>query len=153
MDDRLYRSRQDRMLAGVAGGLAELWGADPSLIRIVWALLVFLTGGLALLVYLVMAVVVPEGAPGPGPAAAWADPTVAGAGSMPARPRRRASGALPGGMIAGLVLVALGAFFLVREWWPQLDFDWFWPAMLIVVGVLVLVAAIGARPDDPGSAS
>jgi phage shock protein C len=58
--DRLYRSRDDRMLAGVAGGLAELWDADPALIRIVWALLVIFTGGVALLVYIVMAIVVPE---------------------------------------------------------------------------------------------
>ena len=60
MADRLYRSRSDRMLAGVAGGLAEMWGADPSLVRIVWALLVVLTGGVALVVYIVMAIVVPE---------------------------------------------------------------------------------------------
>ncbi|MGH2473885.1 MAG: PspC domain-containing protein, partial [Candidatus Limnocylindrales bacterium] len=60
MDDRLFRSRDDRMLAGVAGGLAELWDVDPSLIRIIWAVLVPFTGGIALLVYIVMAVVVPE---------------------------------------------------------------------------------------------
>ena len=60
MDDRLYRSRDDRMLAGVAGGVAERLDADPSIIRIVWALLVILTGGLALIVYIVMAVVVPD---------------------------------------------------------------------------------------------
>ena len=48
------------MLAGVAGGLAETWGADPSLVRIIWALLVIFTGGIALLVYIVMAIVVPE---------------------------------------------------------------------------------------------
>ena len=60
MNEHLYRSRDDRMLAGVAGGLAEIWDADPSLIRIVWALLVVLTGGIALLVYIVMAIVVPE---------------------------------------------------------------------------------------------
>ena len=58
--DRLYRSRQDRMLAGVAGGLAESWDADPSLIRVIWALLVVFTGGIALLVYIVMAIVVPD---------------------------------------------------------------------------------------------
>ena len=61
MNEHLYRSRDDRVLAGVAGGLAEIWDADPSLIRIVWVLLAFLTGGLAVLVYVVMAVVVPEG--------------------------------------------------------------------------------------------
>jgi len=60
MGTRLYRSREDRMLAGVAGGLAEIWDADPSLIRILWAILVPLTGGIALVVYVVMAIVVPE---------------------------------------------------------------------------------------------
>ena len=58
--NHLYRSRDDRMLAGVAGGLAELWDADPSLVRIIWALLVIPTGGIALVVYIVMALVVPE---------------------------------------------------------------------------------------------
>ncbi len=60
MTDRLYRSRDDRMLAGVAGGVAEMIDADPSIVRILWALLVVLTGGIALLVYIIMAVVVPE---------------------------------------------------------------------------------------------
>ena len=60
MSTHLYRSRDDRMLAGVAGGLADLWDADPSLVRVVWALLVVLTGGVALVVYIVLAIVVPE---------------------------------------------------------------------------------------------
>ena len=60
MTDRLYRSTDDRMIAGVAGGVAENLDADPSIIRIVWAVLIFLTGGIALLVYVVMAIVVPE---------------------------------------------------------------------------------------------
>ena len=74
MSTRLYRSRRDRMLAGVAGGLAEIWGADPALVRIIWALLVVFTGGIALLIYIVMAIVIPDeedvfGATGAGPVA------------------------------------------------------------------------------------
>lgn len=60
MADRLYRSRDDRMLSGVAGGLARVMGADPSIIRIVWVLVTLLSGGLGLVVYIVMAIVVPE---------------------------------------------------------------------------------------------
>ncbi len=48
------------MLAGVAAGVAETLDADPSLVRILWALLAILTGGVAILVYIVMAIVVPE---------------------------------------------------------------------------------------------
>src|SRR3954471_9948676 len=80
MGTRLYRSRDDRMLAGVAGGLAEMWDADPSLVRIVWALLVVLTGGIALVVYVVMALVVPEEPDGwrVGAPAASAPPNASG---------------------------------------------------------------------------
>jgi phage shock protein C len=58
--DRLYRSQDDRMLAGVAGGLAKVMDADPSIIRVVWVVVTVLSGGIGLLVYIVMAVVVPE---------------------------------------------------------------------------------------------
>src|SRR6478736_10107751 len=80
MDDRLYRSTDDRMLAGVAGGLAEMWDSDPSLIRIVWAMLAFFTGGIALVVYIVMAIVVPERPESwspAGPATGATDPAAA----------------------------------------------------------------------------
>lgn len=204
MNDRLYRSRSDRMLAGVAGGLAEMWDADPSLVRIVWALLVIFTGGVALLVYIVMAVVVPEEddvwpmspaapmpsaaatpsaatgedmspidpaapisatplvAPRPEPGALWPTPPVdprraarmeARAARQAARAARRETGGLSGSMIGGLILVALGVFFLAREWLPQVSFEWFWPAMLIVFGVLLLLTAVSRSPRDPGSST
>lgn len=76
MAERLYRSRDDRMLAGVAAGVAETLDADPSIIRIAWALLTIFTGGIAFLVYIVMAIVVPE-APddwAPAPAASPVSP-------------------------------------------------------------------------------
>ena len=44
LQKRLYRSREDRMLAGVAGGMAEYLGIDPTIVRIVWVL-AFLPGG------------------------------------------------------------------------------------------------------------
>jgi phage shock protein PspC (stress-responsive transcriptional regulator) len=54
------------MVAGVAGGLAERYDLDPALVRTVWAILVIPTGGAALLVYLIMAFVVPEAEPESG---------------------------------------------------------------------------------------
>ncbi len=48
------------MLAGVAAGVAETLDADPSLVRILWAMLAIFTGGIAFVVYIVMAIVVPE---------------------------------------------------------------------------------------------
>lgn len=177
--NRLYRSRDDRMLAGVAGGLADLWDADPSLVRIIWALLVVFTGGLALVVYIVMAIVVPDGdphfTPMPGavpPADPPADPldpastsTTAASGwtapsaNDPGRASRRAARAerhagrgsrdgAPGALIVGALLVLLGIFFLVREFLPQIDFDWFWPLVLVGVGAVMVVSALGRGPGD-----
>ncbi|MBA3660967.1 MAG: PspC domain-containing protein [Gammaproteobacteria bacterium] len=55
---RLYRSRQDRMIAGICGGIAAYFHTDPTWIRLLFVLLFFL-GGSALLVYIVMWIVVP----------------------------------------------------------------------------------------------
>jgi phage shock protein C len=55
---RLYRSRKERMIAGVCGGLAEYYGIDPTWVRLLFVLLFFL-GGSALLIYIIMWLVVP----------------------------------------------------------------------------------------------
>jgi phage shock protein PspC (stress-responsive transcriptional regulator) len=56
---RLYRSRHDRMLGGVCGGLAEYLDTDPTIIRLAFALSILL-GGAGILAYLVMWIVMPE---------------------------------------------------------------------------------------------
>jgi phage shock protein C len=71
VNDRLYRSRDDRMIAGVAGGLAESLGLDPSLVRVAWVILALVTGGLLALVYVVMMFVVPEEPTGNDAWAPW----------------------------------------------------------------------------------
>ncbi|OGT53206.1 MAG: hypothetical protein A3E84_01070 [Gammaproteobacteria bacterium RIFCSPHIGHO2_12_FULL_42_13] len=55
---KLYRSRKERIVAGVCGGLAEHFGMDPTWIRLLFVLFFFL-GGCALLVYLIMWLIVP----------------------------------------------------------------------------------------------
>ena len=80
MTDRLYRSRTDRVIAGVAGGLATWLRIDPSIVRVGWVVLAVLTGGIFLLVYIVMMIVVPlapDGwvpSPGPPPGGSWVPP-------------------------------------------------------------------------------
>ena len=59
MEKKLYRSRSNRMIAGVCGGLAEYTGVDPVIIRII-AFLLLLPGGLPGLVpYLILWAVMP----------------------------------------------------------------------------------------------
>lgn len=80
MNERLYRSVDDRVIAGVCGGLAVRLAVDPSLVRILWAVVALITGIFPLLViYVIMAAVVPEdprGFAGVGPSPApWPSPT------------------------------------------------------------------------------
>lgn len=70
MERKLYRSRHDRMLSGVCGGLAEYFAVDPTLVRVGVVLLGIVTDGGVLLAYLIMSVAVPEEPVGGVPAAA-----------------------------------------------------------------------------------
>jgi phage shock protein C len=56
---KLYRSRINRKIAGVCGGLGEYFGIDPTLVRVLFVLGSIFVGG-ALLVYLILAIVIPE---------------------------------------------------------------------------------------------
>lgn len=57
---RLYRSRQDRSLAGVCGGIAEYFEVDPTLVRILFVVFA-LAGGPGLLLYGILWIIMPEG--------------------------------------------------------------------------------------------
>lgn len=239
MNDRLYRSRSERMLAGVAGGVADRFDLDPSFVRIAWAILTILSGGIFLLIYIVMAIVVPDepvgglaggwsatgsagwsanwsapnspitepaaapaaetpstgsvdpvtGAsatttgpsapiePGTGPTSApgfaapgFAAPVVAGwippgpggpsdsgwPSRRAARDARRAARRAErgfgsdhpgiGGIVGGLILVGLGLYFLIRTFAPRFNLDPYWPAALVVLGVVLLALSIRRTP-------
>ena len=169
MRERLYRSREERVLFGVAGGVADWLDVDPALVRIVFALLVF-AGGIGFFLYIVMAIVVPEepvylGAPPfPGdpvagssaPAAAPSTAAAAPAAPEPtgqawvdaravrraARRARRAEGDGRGIVIFGAILIVVGAWFLIRRYVPALDGDLLGPIVLIVIGALLLGGAL-----------
>jgi phage shock protein PspC (stress-responsive transcriptional regulator) len=155
--DRLYRSRDDRMLTGVAGGVADSLDTDPSLVRIAWVILAFLTGGIAVIVYIVMAIVVPEapagtmtGATAPAGVSAGSGPAGSGptggdsaAAVPPSLPHRRDPGdRARGGLVLGALLIVVGGLFLIRQLLPSLDFGLLWPIAAIGLGVLLIIVAI-----------
>ena len=57
---KLYRSKKERMIGGVCGGIAEHLDADPTIIRLGWVLLTLLSVGLGLIAYLIAWLIVPE---------------------------------------------------------------------------------------------
>ncbi len=186
MTDRLYRHPTDRVIAGVAGGLAVWLNVDPSLVRVAWVLLGLLSGGAFVIVYIVMMIVVPlpppgwiprpRGSLGPGPGAAptwlpggawdpgrsepagapspaspagWSStgPTGAGPAPDPAPPSGwLAPAPAPsrpgnGGLVAGVVLVVLGLWFLVDQY-VQIDWGVLWPVLIMVAGGALIAWAM-----------
>jgi phage shock protein C len=57
---RLYRSKNDRMLGGVCAGLGEHFDIDPTVIRLVWAVITVLSIGTGVLVYIIAWILIPE---------------------------------------------------------------------------------------------
>jgi len=169
-EDRLYRSLDDRMIAGVAGGMAERWNADPSLVRLLWVLVTVFTGGIALVVYIVLAVVVPEdplgyGRPSvaafgtsqpPGAPDPAAELRAQRAGELAnarearraARRARRGDGGKTVAFVFGALFIIAGVWLLLDEYVPAFDTDWIWPVAIVGLGVLILVMAVRPRSDE-----
>ena len=61
---RLYRSKKDRMLGGVCAGLGEHFDIDPTVIRLVWAVITVISIGTGVLVYILAWILIPEIATG-----------------------------------------------------------------------------------------
>lgn len=60
MTKRLYRSRDERMLTGVCGGIAEYLDIDPTVVRVAFVVATLLTWPMAILLYLALAFIMPE---------------------------------------------------------------------------------------------
>lgn len=136
--NKLYRSRVDSMVAGVAGGLGQYLGVDSTFVRLVFVLLCF-ADGFGFLVYLVMAVVVPRIPDGQEenmePPIPLADNPVA----------LKAAG-------GGLILLGLVALIdnLNIHWLRWLDFGVVWPVLLIAAGGIMLANNLKKDKVDDG---
>jgi len=174
---RLYRSRTDRTIAGVAGGMADYLEVDPTIVRILWILAAIFTGGLMLLLYILLAFVVPTNpypagaypggrTPGgagyaPGAPAGWGQPpTAPGAATWSPdwnaqyEAERAARAERPGraGLIIGTVLIVFGVIALADVALPSwIGGALFGPAILLAIGAVLLVVSL-RKPDAPVAA-
>ncbi len=144
---RLTRSTSDRVLAGVCGGLAEYLEIDVVLVRCIWGGLI-LFGGLGLLPYLLAWIIVPENSK---PRAAETD-----------SPEKKSHT----GLIWGGLLICIGAWIIFRQlewfgyypmhfrwdfgprWFLNSGFDFFLPALVILLGVYYLVNSFRKDKED-----
>ncbi len=119
---QLRRSGDDKMIAGVCGGLAAYLGVDTALVRVA-AVILALTGGAAVIAYIVAWVVIPEARPGELRAGA-----------------HHVGNADTARFIAGAVLIGIGGLALLHSVLPGVFFSrMIWPLALVGVGVYLLI--------------
>ena len=141
----LYRCRHDRRVAGVAAGVAEFFDLDPTLVRLVWFLSIFF-GGFGLLLYIVMAIIVPNE---PLSEEELAAPAADGS------PHRHADRSGSGGLgltFVGIALILFGALALANTFLAEWGYSgsFVGPGFILALGGLVLAAAF--RRQEPESA-
>jgi len=155
MPRRLYRSRSDRMIWGVCGGLAKYLNVDPTVVRLVMVLLVF-ANGIAILAYIIMAIIVPpegsktvqfkermrENVEEMTKTADELGEEIRGAFEEEEE-EAEAREEMPGKNrnLAGVVLIIAGLLFLAANlrffWW--FDWDSLWPLILVAVGLVLIL--------------
>ncbi len=152
-NQKLYRSRSDRMIAGVCGGLGRYFSVDPVIVRLVFLLLLFL-GGSGFLVYLILWIIVPdEQQLGAAPHEVMQANTQEMAES--ARELGKSMGqavgsssgdvaqsaARNGPLIFAVILIFLGIWFLLQNL-LHIDLGQLWPVILIVIGLALLIPVL-----------
>lgn len=143
-NQRLYRSVEDRMIAGVAGGLAKYFDVDVALVRLLWVLAVFIGGG-GLLAYIVAWIVIPEEKPsvktlGDKDTQPVEEKVSTDDNNVTAEKRRKEEESREKTRRnAGLILIGLGIILLADKLLPSYVLRSFWPLLLIGLGVLFLV--------------
>lgn len=135
---KLYRDEDNKVVAGVAAGLARYFEVDPVLVRLIFVVLAF-ANGLGVLAYLIMWLVVPSERLGE---LSGEDAVRANFDDMRERARGlgdKLRGAPQGTIVIGLVLVVVGGMFLLDTLMPGFNKGMLWPLALIVIGAYLLV--------------
>ena len=154
MEKRLYRSRDDRMIAGVCGGIANYFGLDPTIIRVIAILLMF-AGGSGILAYIILAIIIPlESSPSREPkdvirenvaeikqtATQFGEEMRSTFARQEGERREMRTSGRHGRYIFALILIAIGVIFLLANfnpfWW--LRWHYLWPLILITIGLLIV---------------
>jgi len=131
---RLYRNTSSRVIGGVCSGLGNYLNIDPVVIRVIFVLLAIFGGG-GIIIYILLWIFVPE-----QPAYQYYHNTDNMEPPPPEgdQPPQAIIDPNRGSLIAGIILVTLGAIFLVDRFIPRIYFEDLWPLLLIVGGILLL---------------
>ena len=153
---RIYRSRKDRVISGVCGGLAKYLGIDVTIIRVVWAVMIFVVGT-GLLAYIIAMIIIPQepleddtslsNAVGKeGRADGSTEPKNEYFGSSMSDSNNNNNGTKLALLIVGIIILLIGISSLFGNflgWSVGWLFGWIgrlvWPLIIIGVGLAILV--------------
>lgn len=133
MGRRLYRSKEQKMLGGVCGGIAEYLDVDVTLVRIICLLALF--SGFGLILYIFAWIIMPE------------NPYQLKEEIVDKQPKNGTKQddavetedkANKSNEVLGWVLVILGVLLLLNRLLPWLSFKIIWPVLLIIIGLGIL---------------
>jgi phage shock protein PspC (stress-responsive transcriptional regulator) len=154
MERRLYRSRRNRVFAGVAGGLGEYFDIDPVFIRVIFVVAT-LAGAAGLLAYIILWIVVPkerfdyqtyktttEGATNMAEGSS-------GEKQYPNHGYRHHGH--NGGVTGGLILIVIGGLFLADNYLPHFSFSDTWPLILVAIGIGLIMNSVRRDGEHGGS--
>jgi phage shock protein PspC (stress-responsive transcriptional regulator) len=119
MLNKAYRSSQNKIIAGVCGGLSQYFNADPNLIRAFFVILLFLDG-LGIWAYLLLWIILPEKLDAPQEQ-----------NTPPFKIQIKNN-------FVALFLMGLGAILLLNNLVPRFTAKIFWPMILIIIGLAIL---------------
>lgn len=128
MSKRLYRSRKDKYLAGVCGGVADYFNIDPTIVRILVVIIAISSVGTAAVAYLIMAIVVPEVPDGYVPEDNGERQTLDSSNTR---------------QVLGTILVGAGALILLSRM-----VSWFDSGMILAIGIIAVGAFILFRRTE-----
>ncbi len=148
---KLYRTINDKVIAGVAGGLAEYFDIDVVIFRLLFVLLVLFGGG-GLLAYIIMWIVIPpkripfqysnSSSASPSGESTPQDNEVhtenASAEQQPPVAPTKKNTPSNTSLIAGIILIVLGVLFLANRMMPWIDLGNLWPVLLIIGGFFII---------------
>ena len=155
---RLYRSSSSSVIGGVCGGLAEYLNADPVIFRVLFVLAILIGGG-GLLLYIILWIVIPLKMAPIIQSERFNSSTNNNNSNMEnydknPEPNKQETDVNKkqkndGNLWGGMILITLGALFLIDRFVPSIDFGDLWPLILIVIGV-VLIMRNYQKPNGEG---
>jgi phage shock protein C len=132
MNQTLFRIPSRGQLGGVAAGLAERFGIDVAVVRIILAVGLIFTHGIFFWIYIILWASLPV-------QHSWQTASVdANATTDSSFNETLTNMKKDSSRVWGIILIALGTIFLLDEWLPDFDFGKFWPLILIALGGYII---------------